>query len=158
MGTKASASAFRKVYRMPSQTFAYSVIFLAEFTVIVDGSLRSHVYSVIGRVLFGPLCLLINIAIIRAALAVVIVTDRQLTVRNPFRTLSIAWNEVVGFDIGRYKLLGDVCLIRLRNGRVVPAFALQGITGQPSRRTSVLALKKVDELNQWLIRAVDAKQ
>ena len=90
-------------------------------------------------------------------MAAVIVTDRGVTIRNPFRTVAIAWGEIAAFELGRYKVLGCVCLIRCRDGTVVPAFAIQGITGQPRRRTSVVAKNTVDELNQWLSRVGGAR-
>ncbi|MDA8068705.1 MAG: PH domain-containing protein [Actinomycetota bacterium] len=88
----------------------------------------------------------------RAAFAVLLVDDHGVTARNPFRTVTVAWSEIATFDLGRYKVLGCVCLIQLRAGTVVPAFAIQGITGQPRRRTSALARQAVDELNQRLAR------
>ena len=89
----------------------------------------------------------------RAALAVLIVDDRGVTVRNPFRTVSVAWNEIAGFELGRFKILGCVCLVRRLDGTLFPAFAIQGIAGQPRRRTSGAARRMVDELNHQLAEA-----
>lgn len=86
----------------------------------------------------------------RAALAVLIVTEHGVTVRNPFRTVSMPWDEVAAFELGRYKLLGCVCLVRRIDHTAVPAVAIQGITGRPRRRTSVLAQQTVNELNEQL--------
>ena len=83
-------------------------------------------------------------------MAALVVSDLGVIVRNPFRTVSIAWDEIEAFEIGRYKLLGCVCLIRRLDDTAVPAFAIQGITGQPRRRTSVTAHQTVDELNERL--------
>jgi hypothetical protein len=104
----------------------------------------------------GVVLLLVAIPIARAAFAVLLVDDHGVMVRNPFRTITVASGEIVSFELGRYKVLGCVCLIRRRDGTAVPAFAIQGITGQPRRRTSVLAKRTVDDLNQWLSRFGDA--
>jgi len=74
-------------------------------------------------------------------------------VRNPFRTVAIPWREIGSFEVGRYKILGCVLLIQRTNGEVLPAFAVQGITGAPRRKTSIAARAVAKELNERLERA-----
>lgn len=123
---------------------------LIDMALGVEGAVRGSSHSTIGLVLGGVVLLLVAIPVARAAFAVLLVDDHGVTVRNPFRTVTIAWGEIAAFELGRFKVLGCVCRIRLRDGTVVPAFAIQGITGQPRRRTSVNARDMVGELNQWL--------
>jgi hypothetical protein len=140
----------RKVYRARSQAIGIGCVLLIDIALGVGGAVRGGSHSTIGFVFGGVLLLLIAIPVARGALAVLIITNRGVTVRNPFRTVSMAWDEIAAFELGRYKVLGCVCLIRHRDRTVVPAFAIQGITGQPRRRTSVMAKEAVDELNSRL--------
>jgi hypothetical protein len=138
------------VYRTRSQAIGLGCFLLVELAVAVDGTVRGRSVSAIGDV-FGGVVLLVTVTLTaRAAMAALIVTNRGVTVRNPLRTVSIAVDEIAAFQLGRYKILGCVCLIRRVDGSVVPVFAVQGITGQPRRRTSVLAKETVDRLNEWL--------
>lgn len=143
----------RKVFRTRSQSATIGFVLLIDIALGVEGAVRGRAHSTAGFVLGGVVLLVLGIPIARAALAAVIVTDLGVTVRNPFRTFAIAWGEIVAFELGRYKILGRVCLIRCRDGKVLPAFAIQGITGQPQRRTSVIAKNMVDDLNQRRGRA-----
>jgi hypothetical protein len=143
---------FRQVYRTRSQAVRLGCFLVFGTVFGVEGAVRGSSHSTIGFVLSGILFLLIAIPMARGALAVLVVTDRAVTVRNPFRTVSIAWGDIEAFELGRYAALGCVCLIRHVDRTVVPAFAVQGITGQPRRRTSVRAQQTVDELNERLRR------
>jgi hypothetical protein len=149
---RADRSQVRNVYRTRSQAIAIGCVLLLDIVLGVEGAVRAHSRSTTGFVLGGLLLLLIAIPVARGALAVLIVTDQGVTVRNPFRTVSIGWDEVAAFELGRYKVLGCVCLVRRVDRTVVPAFAIQGITGQARRRTSVLAKQTVGELNEQLGR------
>src|SRR5262249_54254178 len=85
----------------------------------------------------------------RATTAVLIVDHDRITVRGPLRTTHLAVADVEGFSLGRYKILGCVCLIHMRTGpRDVPVFAIEGVTGQPNRKTSIKAREMVDDLNR----------
>jgi hypothetical protein len=88
--------------------------------------------------------------VIRAAATVLIVDDRGVTVRTLVRTVDIPWAGIATFDVGRYKIMGCVLIIHRTDGSVLPVFAVQGITGQPHRRTSVRARAAADELNERL--------
>jgi hypothetical protein len=143
----------RKVYRTRSQAVGIGFVLLIDLVLGVEGAARGRSHSTIGLVLGGAVLLLVAIPIARAALAALIVTDHGVTVRNPFRTTSVGWDEIAAFELGRYKLLGCVCLVRRVDGTVVPTFAIQGITGQPRRRTSAFAAHTVDALNDRLRRA-----
>jgi PH (Pleckstrin Homology) domain-containing protein len=140
----------RNVNRTRSQAVGIGIVLLVAIVLGTEGAVGGHSHSTTGFVLGGVIFLLVAIPGARGALAVLIVTDQGVTVRNPFRTVSIAWDEVEAFELGRYKVLGCVCVVRRVDRTVVPAFAIQGITGQPRRRTSVLAKQTVDELNEQL--------
>lgn len=88
----------------------------------------------------------------RGVFAILMTDHKGVHVRNPFRTYLIGWADITAFELGRYKILGCVCLIHCTDGTVVPAFAVEGITGQPRRRTSIQAQTWVDELNLRLQR------
>lgn len=148
----ADRSQVQNVYRTRSQAVGICCVLTLDVVLGVEGAVRGQSHSSTGLVLGGVLLLLGTIPGARAALAALIITDQGVTVRNPFRTVSIAWDDVVAFELGRYKLLGCVCLIRRVDRTVVPAFAIQGVTGQDRRRTSVLAKQTVDELNEQLRR------
>ena len=72
--------------------------------------------------------------------------------RNITRRIKLPWQAIERFEIGRDKLLRCVLLIRLTDGQVVAAFAVQGITGQPHRKTSIEARAIAEELNDRLAR------
>ena len=121
-----------------------SVFFLAIWVDIIG---RGH--GGVGLAIAGALVGAITVVCtFRAAMAAVIVDDSAVEVRNVFRTVTIPWNEITGFEVGRYRVLGCVLLIRCLDSRVVAAFAVQGITGQPRRRTSVRARATADALEQ----------
>jgi len=107
-----------------------------------------------GFVFGGFAVLLFAVFAGRAALSAMVVDGRGVRVRNPFRTVLLAWDQISGFEVGRYKILGCVCVINLRDGRVMPAFGVQGIAGQPRRRSSVAARVMVEELNERLAAEV----
>ena len=142
----------RKVYWTRSQSFAFAGGLLVFGALLLDAVLGAKHHSTGGYIFLGVVVLLMSVTFVRGALAVLIVTDRGVKVRNPCRTVVIGWEEIEAFALGRYKILGCVCLIRCRSGRVLPAFGIQGITGQPHRMTSVFARQAVDELNQRLAR------
>jgi hypothetical protein len=61
-----------------------------------------------------------------AALRPVLIADASgVMVRNLYGNQHLSWGEIAGFRIGRYKLLGAVCLIDLRDGSSRHAFAIQ---------------------------------
>ncbi len=157
MEARADPPDVRRAYRTRSQAVTIGCVLLIDIALGVGGAIRGSAHSTVGLVLGGVVLLLIAIPVARAAFAVLIVTDGGVMVRNPFRTVTVAWGEIAVFELGRYKVLGCVCLIRRRDGTVLPAFAIQGITGQPRRRTSVRAKNTVAELNQWLSRLGDAR-
>jgi hypothetical protein len=58
-------------------------VLLLDIVLAVEGAVRGHSHSTTGFVLGGVLLLLIAIPVARGALAVLIVTDGGVTVRNP---------------------------------------------------------------------------
>lgn len=61
-----------------------------------------------------------------AARAALFVDEAGITIRNPFgRTESIPWAEISLFRIGRFKLLGAVCLVETSDRSIRHVFAIQ---------------------------------
>lgn len=82
---------------------------------------------------------------VRAAL---LVGDEGITIRNPLgRTVHISWTEIAGFKIGRYKLLGRVCLVELRDGSTVHAWAIQ-VPNASRNSAATREAKMIEELNR----------
>jgi hypothetical protein len=139
----------RKVYRTRSQAMGLCVgaVIFAVLTVfaIVHGS--GSVSGVIGGIVVIVLELL---WFGRAAATALIVDNQGVTVRTLLRTVDIPWAGIARFEVGRYKILGCVLIIHRTDGSVLPVFAVQGITGQPRRRTSIMARATADELNERL--------
>lgn len=117
---------------------------------IVGVIVRGGGAGVAGDVVAGSIGLSMAVLFWRAAGAVLLADENGVTVRAVFRTVRIPWSGIAAFEIGRYKLLGCVRLVRQNDGVVVPVFAVQGITGQPRRKTSVAAHTAADELNAML--------
>jgi hypothetical protein len=58
--------------------------------------------------------------------AAVIITETGILIRNPFaRSIDLSWDKIAHFRIGRYRLLGAVCIAELVDGSQVHAFAVQ---------------------------------
>lgn len=143
------------MYRTRSQAFAlaFGAVVFPAFTVI--GIVRSS--AGVGGIFTGAVvCLLEALLAIRAATTALIVDDQSVTVRTLLRTVNIPWADIATFAVGRYKILGCVLIIHRTDGSVLPVFAIQGITGQPRRRTSVRARAAADELNERLRRETGA--
>ena len=141
----------RKVYRTRSQVIGLAFIAVAGLAASVIGAVhgrggtsRALIYSPIP--IFGVLLL------IRAAATALIVDDQGVIVRTLLRTVNIPWAGIAKFEVGRYKILGCVLIIHRTDGSVLPVFAVQGITRQPRRQTSVAARAAADELNERLRR------
>lgn len=122
----------RKTYRSRSQAlvigaFLALVLGLALPRIVQDPRAGTIVLggAIVGVMLVGGG---------RAVLAVLKVTSQGVMIRNPFRTTRIAWTEIAGFELGRYRLLGCVCTVRQHDGTVTPVFAIEGITGSRAGR------------------------
>jgi hypothetical protein len=131
-------------YRTPLQAGAFWV--LAALAVAIGAAQFARP----GQVPMGIYLMLGAAMMARCALTALIVDNDGLTVRNPFKTQRVAWAEVTGFEIGRYKLLGDVLLMRRGEKRPLHVFAVEGITGQPTRKSSLQARAIAAELNERL--------
>jgi hypothetical protein len=90
---------------------------------------------------------------VRAAASALLVRGEKFVVRGPLRTRTVDRSEVESFSLGRYKILGCVCLLHQKNGAddVAVFFAIQGITGQPNRHAGIGAREVVAELNARLV-------
>ena len=59
------------------------------------------------------------------ARAALITTDRGIEIRNPLGTVSIPWQHVAGFRLGRHGVWAAVCIIDLVDGRSAYAFGIR---------------------------------
>jgi hypothetical protein len=59
------------------------------------------------------------------ARAAVVVRDDGIVIGNTVGTTEIPWSNIVGFRIGRCRLLSAVCIIDLADGSTRHAFAIQ---------------------------------
>jgi hypothetical protein len=69
------------------------------------------------------------------------------------RTVTIGWQDIDGFSIGRWWFLGCVLLVHRPGTRPLPVVAVEGVTGAPNRQRSIQAQTISDELNARLARA-----
>ena len=53
------------------------------------------------------------------------VNEGGVEIRNLLATRVVLWSEIVGFRIGRYKMLGAVCVVDLKDGSSEHAWAIQ---------------------------------
>jgi hypothetical protein len=138
------------VYRIRSQAVALGVaatlgLLLGVVAIVGPGPTPASI--VVG----GAIILAAVIGNLRAATAKLTVDDVGATIRNPFRTVFLPWEVVAKIEMGRYKLLGDVLIFHRIDGQRFPVFAVEGITGQPRRRTSIRARAMTAELNERLL-------
>lgn len=81
---------------------------------------------------------------------VALVTDTEgVRIRNLVHTLTIPWDRIERFRIGRYKMLSAVCIIDLADGESVHAFAIQ--VPRIRRRAESKEQQQVDRLNKLLV-------
>jgi hypothetical protein len=140
-------AARRLVYRSPLQRATFGALLALDAAVFASALSRSTsvLGAVLGSVIFGA----VAVVLVRAFLSVLVVDGEDVVVRGPLRTTKLRMDEIERFSLGRYKILGSVCLIHTRE-KVVPVFAVEGITGQPRRRSSVQAAETVTALNRIL--------
>jgi hypothetical protein len=123
--------------------------------VIVVGVLgAAHQTTTTARVGDAVAAVIVGLACVVVGVRAVLLTDADgIAIRNPFgRTRRIGWAEISGFRIGRYKLLGAVCLVELRDGSTLHASAVQ--IPHASRNTATSRESQmIDELNQLLASA-----
>lgn len=92
-----------------------------------------------------------------AALRPALIADeRGLVIRNWFSTERLAWNEIAKFRLGRYKLLGAVCVIDLKNGSSAHASAIQ-VPNIARGRATTRESRMVAELNARLATCAGAR-
>jgi hypothetical protein len=100
-----------------------------------------------GTVIFNVVLLLATVAFAyRFARARAIASPDGLHVINLMGSFDLDWEEIDRFEIGRWKLLPAVCLIRLRNGETSHIYGIEEnyfLSGESGRRM-------VDELNAEL--------
>jgi hypothetical protein len=78
-----------------------------------------------AKIAWGVLGIAICAVALRGAACRVLATETGVEVRNLFGGFSLTWQEIEHFEIGRWGLLGAVCLIQTRGGRTLHAFAIQ---------------------------------
>jgi Bacterial PH domain len=86
----------------------------------------------------------------RLAMTALIVDDRGLRVRGVFRTVAVAWDEIEGFSIGRWRFLGCVLLVHRGGRQPLPVVAVEGVTGEAARKSSLHAQAVADGLSARL--------
>ena len=137
------------MYRTRSQVVGLRCVAIVFLVFSVIGIARGSAGASV--VIIGSLICLLGVLLpLRAAATALIVGDQGVTVRTLLRTVNIPWTGIATFEVGRYKILGCVLIIHRTDGSVLPVFAVQGITGQPRRRTSVATRAAADELNERL--------
>ena len=140
-------------YRSISRSVGLAAFVLYSLFAIASLLIRGGSGSTVGLSL-GVLVILVGmIPMVRGVFASLEIHGDSLTVRGPLRTTRLSLSEVEGFSLGRYKILGCVCLVHRKGGSNIPVFAIQGITNQPRRRASVQARETVAELNARFQRA-----
>jgi hypothetical protein len=139
----------RLIFRSAGQRLAFGMLLVIDATLFAFAVARSS--SLLNAVLGSLLFLFAAALLVRSMLASLVVEGRRIVVRGPLRTTTLRLDEVERFTLGRYKILGSVCQIH-RRGRIIPVFAIQGITGQPRRRSSIQAERAVEDLNRRLAR------
>ncbi len=99
---------------------------------------------IIGRIGFS---IVFTILGLRAGFSSLTMTSTGVHVSNTFSRFDIKWAEIDQFVIGRWKLLPYVCLIILKNGRILHATGVQ-----EARVGDDAAKNMVAELNTELAR------
>lgn len=119
------------------------------FVILVGATQFGRAASKGGGPGLGVLCLVMGAVMAVVFARVALVTDTEgVRIRNTVRTLTIPWDRIERFRIGRYKLLSAVCIIDLVDGESVHAFAIQS----PRIRTPAESKgqEQVDRLNEIL--------
>ena len=104
--------------------------------------------SVQMYVILFYVALLVGLTIVasKMALATVIASPNGVHVVNTFSSFDLAWEQIDRFDLGRYgKVMSEVCRIHTRDGRVLPAIAVQ-----ENHIGGGSAVRMVEELNKEL--------
>jgi hypothetical protein len=135
----------RRVYRSRSQ-LVFGVVIAVIFDALAVGVVLEHPSRTRTLIVGGLLVLAITYVSFRVAAAAVIASDSGIRVRNVFSSFDLDWDEIVRFDIGRWKLLPYVCLIHLSDGRLRHAFGIEESTNVPNEA----AKRTAGELNQEL--------
>jgi hypothetical protein len=143
----------KKTYRTRSQALGILLMAVIGPAAVADGLVKNTRVSAGAIAASSVATLLIVAVLLRGASTLLTADENGVKLRNPFRTVSVPWQEISSFEVGRYKILGCVLLIQRTNGEVLPAFAVQGITGAPRRKTSIAARAVAKELNERLARA-----
>lgn len=114
----------RAVWRTKSQTVIGTVFGLLIAALGASAYLRPASKGGGSRLAIVAIMLGLGIAFVfvRAAL---ITTERGIEVRNPLGTVSIPWERVAGFRLGRHGVWAAVCIIDLVDGRSAYAFGIR---------------------------------
>lgn len=106
----------RRVYRNPWNVPAAVIVAIVFGAFMVDGVVDDLDSSRPVNVSLVSLLLLLMICA-RGAWARIAVSDEVVCVANFFRSYSLSWSEINHFEIGRYWLLPEVCLIYTQGGK-----------------------------------------
>lgn len=103
---------------------------------------RASAYSSVLPVIIGTVMLAGLVLGGRVAWSAVVVADDCICVRNPFSSYRLPWDEIESFRIGRSGILSAVCLIHVKDGRLLHAFGIQ-----ERRLATGMASRMVERLN-----------
>jgi hypothetical protein len=144
--------------QVPSNRVRYrsseQVVLVLAFAVAVAiaGAATAHQ----ARSTAGAILQAIGTVAIAAAMVVLVAraglwaTTDGIEIRNPLsRRVLIPWSEIRGFRIGRYRLLGAVCIVDLKGGTARHAFAIQ-VPNRALNRPDAKARLIIEELNSQL--------
>lgn len=108
-----------------------------------------HRVSEGNLLLYAVLLVFLAVIFIPMSLAAVFASADGVRVRNLYSGRKIPWREIKGFRIGRYRLLGAVCIIDLTDGSTQHAWGIQVPNRLVGKRDS-REMRMIDELNAEL--------
>jgi PH (Pleckstrin Homology) domain-containing protein len=102
---------------------------------------EGRIFAVLFLFTYVPIC-------IRFARSRVEARPDGVFIANVFSNRSLRWDEIEGFEMGRWMLYPSVLLVRLRDGGVRHAFGIQERTNYPDESAGGME----EELNAELAR------
>jgi len=138
----------RERYRSKEQVvvivaFAVAVLIVGIATAHQAASGAQEIVQILATVLVAAAAAVLPL---RSGLSI---SEGGVVIRNLFSTRVVPWSEIAGFRIGRYKLLGAVCLVDLKEGSSEHAWAIQ-IPNRASRSNETKEQRMIAQLNERL--------
>lgn len=134
-----------RIYRVRSNTVVAAVWLLATNGFAISAIFRASgdASILIQAVLYGAAS---TFFFGRLLWAGVFVSPNGLHIANVFGSFDLKWEDVEGFEMGRWKILPLTCLISLRDGRIKHAVGIE----ESARFPRGDGVKMVEELNEEL--------